>query len=108
MYGDDYLQSCDICGSTRENSRNDTIPEMENAQTPALVRPIRKVCWFVNDSTFDNYDTYASVQALRKSCEAGDMLSEAEIVALQANQDINMDGVNRPSRRWVRRQRQKK
>lgn len=81
--------------------------EIENAQTPALVAPLRRSCWFVRDSAFANYDTYASVQALRKSCEAGDMLSESEIVALQANQDIDVDRVTRPSRLW-RRQRQKK
>lgn len=78
--------------------------DVENAGSLAMVAPLQKTCWFVNDSAFDNYDTYASVQSLRKSCEAGDMLSEAEIVALQANQEMNMDNVKRPSRRWLRRQ----
>lgn len=80
--------------------------EIESAQTPALVRPIRRTCWFVKDSAFANYDTYANVQALRKSCEEGDMLSEDEILALQVNQQSDMDGVQTPSRRWIRRQRQ--
>lgn len=82
--------------------------EIENAQTPALVAPLKKTCWFVHDSAFRNYDTYASVQSLRKSCEAGDMLSEAEIVALQANQDADIERVTRPSRRWLRKRNTKK
>ena len=77
--------------------------DVENAGSTALVRPLSRECWFVNNYDFDNYDTYASVQSLRKSCEEKDMLSESEIVALQANQDVNMDGVSRPSRRWLRR-----
>lgn len=82
--------------------------EIENAQTPSLVQPIRRTCWFVKDSAFANYDTYASVQALRKSCEEGDMLSEEEILALQVNQQqANMEGVVKPSRRWVKSQRKR-
>ncbi len=79
--------------------------EIENAQTPALVAPIRRTCWFIEDSSFANYDTYASVQALKKSCEEGDMLSEEEILALQVSQPANMDGVAKPSKRWVKSRR---
>ena len=76
--------------------------EIENAQTPSLVAPLRRTCWFVTDRAFRNYDTYASVQSLRKSCERGDMLSESEIVALQVAQAPDMINVARPSRRWRR------
>ena len=76
--------------------------EIENAQTPSLVSPIRRTCWFVKDSAFANYDTFASVQALKKSCREGDMLSEEEIIALQVAQPANMDGVEKPSRRWIK------
>lgn len=82
--------------------------EIENAQTPALVSPIRRRCWFVRDKAFANYDTYASVQSLKKSCESGDMLSEAEIIALQVSQPVNMEGVSKPSRRWLHTQRKQK
>lgn len=82
--------------------------DVENAGSTALVSPIRKTCWFVHDSAFDNYDTYASVQSLRRSCEQKDMLSESEIVALQAGPDPNMEAVRRPSRRWRRSRREKK
>lgn len=79
--------------------------EIENAQSPALVAPLRRTCWFVQNSAFDNYDTFASVQSLKKSCKEGDMLTEAEIVALQVAQPANMENVNRPSRRWLRSRR---
>lgn len=81
--------------------------EMETAQNPALVAPLRRTCWFVHDGAFANYDTYANVESLKKSCKAGDMLSESEIVALQAGPDPSMDGVLHPSRRWRRRQSRK-
>lgn len=82
--------------------------EIENAQTPALVAPLRRTCWFVTDKAFANYDTYASVQSLKKSCEEGDMLSETEILALQVSQPSDMAAVVSPSRRWFRNQRKQK
>ena len=76
--------------------------EIENAQVPALVVPFRRTCWFVRDRSFRNYDTYASVQELKKSCQSGDRLSEQEILALQVAQESNMDSVSRPSGRWLK------
>lgn len=47
----------------------------------------------------------AYVGNLQKSFKAGDMLSEDEILALRRNeQQANMDGVVKPSRRWRRNQ----
>lgn len=82
--------------------------DVENAGSTSLVRPLRRSCWFIRDSAFTNYDTHASVQALKKSCQAGDMLTEAEIIALQSAPDINMDGVSRPSRRFLRRKKDRR
>lgn len=82
--------------------------DVENAGSTALVRPLSRSCWFVTDTAFQNFDTHASVQALKKSCQAGDMLSEAEIIALQSAPETNMDGVSRPSRRWLRSRSRKK
>ena len=81
--------------------------EVENAQNPALVRPLRRTCWFVTDKSFANYDTFACVQSLRKSCESGDMLSEAEILSLQCNQDANLDATVKPSRKFIRNMRKR-
>lgn len=78
--------------------------EVENALTPSLVQPLRRNVWFIRDSDFLRYDTFASVQELKKKFEAGDMLSEEQIIALQGGPDLaNMDVVRRPSRWWSKR-----
>ena len=44
--------------------------------------------------------------ASKKAMKAGDMMSEEEILKLQQNtQDSNMEGVARPSKRWLRSKR---
>ena len=51
------------------------------------------------------YDTLACVGNLQKSFKEGDMLSEEEILSLRRNeQQANMDGVVKPSRKWRRNQ----
>lgn len=78
--------------------------DLENATTTQLIAPIAQSCWFVKDSDYDAYDTLACVDNLKKSMQAGDMMSEAEILALQQNtQQANMDVVNKPSKKWIRR-----
>ena len=43
---------------------------------------------------------------LKKAMKEGDMMSEEEILKLQQNtQDTNMEGVARPSKRWLRSKR---
>lgn len=81
--------------------------DVENAGSTSLVAPLRRECWFVTNRAFANYDTYASVQSLKKSCMEGDMLSEAEIVALQAAPDADMNNVKRPARWWKRKHKAK-
>lgn len=81
--------------------------EMENATNTMLLTPLRRSCWFVEDSDYGAYDTLACVGNLKKSMEKGDMLSEDEILALQVPaSSANMDGVQKPSRSW-RKSRQK-
>lgn len=83
--------------------------DMEHAANPQLIAPYRRDCWFVRDSDYNSYDTLACVGNLNKSMREGDMLSEDEILKLQQNtEDANMDGVSRPSRRWMRRQQKQK
>ena len=51
------------------------------------------------------YDTLACVGNLQKSFKEGDMLSEEEILSLRRNeQQANMDGVVKPSRKLRRNQ----
>jgi hypothetical protein len=78
--------------------------EMENASNPLLLRPLRRSCWFVRDRDYAAYDTYACVGNLTKSMKEGDMMTEEEILALQCNTPVNMEAVEKPSRRWMRTQ----
>lgn len=77
--------------------------DLENATNTQLIAPISKSCWFVKNSDYAAYDTLACVGNLKRSMQAGDMMTEAEILALQQNtQQANMDGVAKPSRRWLK------
>ena len=80
--------------------------ELENATSTALVTPLSRSCWFVRNKDYNNYNTLACVGNLKHSMRAGDMMSEQEILALQQNtQQIGMDAVSRPSRRWLKNKR---
>ncbi len=74
--------------------------DLENATSPANIRPLRRYGWFITDKDYHAYDTLACVDNLTKACENGDMLTEAEIIALQANNGTDMDAVTKPSRRF--------
>ena len=75
---------------------------METAQNPALVKPYKKTCWFIKDKAFERYDTFQLLSDIKKSCEEGDMLSEQEILINLGNTDVNMDGVLKPSKKFVK------
>ncbi len=79
--------------------------DLENASSTQMVKPFFRGCWFVRNADYEAYNTLACVGNLKKSMQEGDMMSEAEILALQQNtQETNMEAVARPSRRWLRRQ----
>ncbi len=96
-----YVVSCDKCWRIMVHCDYDAF-ELENASEPSLVKPIRRYGWFICNSDFEAYDTLACVDNLKKACESGDMLSEKEILELQQNNGVNMDGVSRPSKKIVR------
>lgn len=80
--------------------------EMENATNAQLLTPLARRCWFVTDRDYNAYNTLACVGNLQKSFREGDMMSEEEILSLRRNeQQANMDGVVKPSRKWRRSQR---
>lgn len=76
--------------------------EMENAQNAALVKPYAKSCWFVTNKAYSQYDTYQLLSDIKKKCEDGDMLTEAEILANQCNMPANMDVVTKKSRKYIK------
>ncbi len=79
--------------------------ELENAGSPSLVRPLRKKGFFVTDDCYGSYDTLACVENLTKSCRKGDLLTDAEILSRRYSPDsAGMEHVDRPSRRYMRRQ----
>lgn len=82
--------------------------EMEHATNPALIKPLHRLCWFVTDADYNAYNTLACVGNLKRSMQAGDMMKEDEILALQCNQPADMDGVANPSRKFLHRQKGKK
>ena len=97
-----YVVDCDKTWRLQGNNEYDAW-EMENATNSTLLTPIRRRAWFVRDSDYNAYDTLACVGNLKKDMQEGNMLSEAEILALQVNgQQTNMEGVSRPSRKWIR------
>ena len=83
--------------------------ELENATNTQLLRPLTRGCWFVRNRDYEAYNTLACVGNLKKSMKEGDMMSEEEILKLQQNtQQANMDGISKPSRRWLRSRKQKR
>lgn len=74
--------------------------EMENAQNPSLVEPYARKCWFITDKSFNKYDTFQLLSDIKKKCDEGDMLTEAEILANQCNLGANVEGVLKPSKKY--------
>ena len=98
-----YVVDCDKSWRLQGNNEYDAW-EMENAANVLLLKPLRRRAWFVKDSDYNAYNTLACVGNLKKEMEAGNMLSEQEILALQMNPDqVNMDAVVRPSGKYLRK-----
>ena len=62
--------------------------EMENAQNPEMIRPVKSGLWFVLDRDYNAYDTLAVVDNLQKKFEDGDILIESEILQNQAPESL--------------------
>ena len=98
-----YVVECDKLWRFQRQNYFDAW-DLENASSTQLIKPYRRGCWFVKDKDYNAYNTLACVGNLKKSMQEGDMMTDAEILALQQNtQDSNMDGVVNPSRRWLRK-----
>ena len=76
--------------------------DLENASDPTLIKPKRRFGWFIKDAAFNAYDTLACVGNLAKSCKEGDMLTEEQILDLQRNNPVSIDGIVNPSRKLKR------
>lgn len=74
--------------------------ELEYASDPTLVRPISRRGWFVKDSDFASYDTFATVDKLKRSVDAGEMMSEEQILALRGQLNPDNDSISSRSRKF--------
>lgn len=76
--------------------------QLENASSPDLVSPYRRLYWFVRNKDYNAYDTLATVGNLSKSCKDGDMLTQEEILALQTGHSPDAEQIIKPSRKLKR------
>lgn len=100
-----YVVDCDKLWRFQRQSLYDAW-ELENATNTMLLTPIARRCWFVRNKDYEAYNTLACVGNLKKSMQAGDMMTEEQILALQQNQQSSMEGIAKPSRRWMRGRKQ--
>lgn len=99
-----YVVECDKLWRFQRQNKFDAW-DLENAPNTQMIAPLSRTCWFVRNRDYEAYNTLACVGNLKKSMKAGDMMTEEEILKLQQNtQQTNMDGVSKPSRRWIQRQ----
>lgn len=96
-----YVYTCDKVWRIMVHEQFDAF-DLENASDPTLIKPKRRFGWFIKDAAFNAYDTLACVGNLTKSCKEGDMLTEEQILDLQRNNPVNIDGIVNPSRKLKR------
>lgn len=78
---------------------------IECANEPDTVAPIHRKGYFITDHLFDNYDTFASVKALEKSCKEGDMLTEEQILNLRVGDSMQQAASKRAAKKAKKRRR---
>ena len=96
-----YVYTCNKVWRIMVHEQYDAF-DLENASDPTLIKPKRRFGWFIRDAAFNAYDTLACVGNLTKSCKEGDMLTEEQILDLQRNNPVNIDGIVNPSRKLKR------
>ena len=96
-----YVISCDKRWRFMVHEKYDAYA-LEKATDTTLVKPLKRFGWFIKDKDYANYDTLACVDNLSKSCKEGDMMSSAEIMAAIGEQQVQMDAVTTPSRKFIK------
>lgn len=68
--------------------------DLEKAEDTVNIRPAGTSCWFVRDKDYAAYDTYGSVEKLKKDIQEGNLMSEEELQARGVGYGtVQMDGV---------------
>ena len=94
-----YVVQCDKLWRVMRCKKYDAW-ELENANSPSLCKPLSISGWFIRQHDFSAYDTLACVGNLIKSMNDGDMISEADILALQSLTPSDMDVVENVSSKY--------
>lgn len=76
--------------------------ELEYASNPELVQPQIRRGFFICDSDYNAYDTLATVEKLKKAVDAGEMMSEQEILALRGEMNPDNDNITQASKKLRR------
>lgn len=82
--------------------------ELEYASDKSLVKPIKRVGWFIKDSDYHAYDTLATVEKLKKSVDSNEMMTEEEILSLRGKLNPDNDAIVSGSRKLSRLRRKKR
>lgn len=72
--------------------------DMEYCTNPDFLK-YRKVAWFVKDKHYDSYDTEACVEEIKRRQKNGELLTDSEVMALQAQKESNSLNIRSGSRK---------
>lgn len=97
-----YVIDCNKCWRIMVHSKYDAW-DLENANSPSMVRPLSRYGWFITNKDYKAYDTLACVDNLVKSVEDGDMITEDEIISLQSLTPSDLEIVEKRSSKLKRR-----
>lgn len=76
--------------------------EVENCTNLMMIKPLRTLYHYTTNDDYDNYDTYAMVEAISKQCSDGSFDSDIDILNKQGSSgDYHM--VNNVKRRFKKR-----
>lgn len=72
--------------------------DLENCTNIKLVKHKRK-CWFVENKHYQAYDTNATVEDIKRKQKNGELLSDAELLELQARSNTDVYRVSKQTRK---------
>lgn len=78
------------------------VDEIEYATDPTKVKPYKRKCWFIEDKHFAKYNTYELLQTIDKKVNENDFMTEEEILSHLQIPDPNIDGVMKPSKKYLK------
>lgn len=72
--------------------------DLENCNNVKLVKHYRS-CWFIEDKHFHAYDTNATIEDIKRMQKNGELLSDAELLQLQAKGNTDVYRVSKQTRK---------